>query len=184
MLDRCAPESGFAQLYAQLFTKIKDGIRATYGSGPPDPEDIAQAAFEKLGARMQLVDIQDPEAYVWVAARNILLSEKRAESVRINNAEELKRRLFPEPQETLDPERISAASEQLTQVIHALEEMPERRRTIFLLTRVHGLTLREAGHQFGISKTAAIRHVAIATEALTEALKSDLSRSIDKAVGE
>lgn len=174
----------FARIYNRLFVKIKEGIRSTYGSGPPDPEDVAQAAFEKLGSRMRVADIRDPEGYVWIAARNILLSEKRAESVRRNNSEEVIRRLFPDTFVALDPERISAATEQLAQVVDTLAKMPERRREIFLLTRVHGLTLKEAGGHFGISKAAAIRHVALATQTLTKALETDLSATVDQAVGE
>lgn len=176
-VDAGDEQSEFARLYARLFQKIKDGIRAKYGNGPPDPEDIAQAAFEKLGARMRRVEIEDPEAYIWVSARNILLSEKRAELVRTKNLSEIEQRLLPEQHNTLDPERVSSASEQLEQVFRVLAEMPERRRNIFLLTRVHGLTLEQAGQRFGISRPAATRHVAIATKLLANALVSDPSHS-------
>ncbi|MEM1134031.1 MAG: RNA polymerase sigma factor [Pseudomonadota bacterium] len=160
----------FQKLYQRYFNKLVNGLRRSYGAGPPDPEDVAQAAFEKLGRRETLTDISDPENYIWVAARNIILLEKRRQAVRNANASEIEMRFFGEQGDTFEPERILIAKDQLSLVMETLSRMPERRRQIFMLARVHGLTPAEAGQRCGVSRTAAVRHIAKATSAIAAAL--------------
>lgn len=162
----------FDRLYQRFFHKLVDGLRATYGSGPPDPEDIAQTAFEKLGQRKNLDDIRDPEGFVWIAARNAMLSEKRRQAVRSNHAEELERRYFSDGCDNFDPERVFSSQQQIALVAEALNDMPERRRRLFMLNRVHGLTPAQAGARCGVSRSSAVRHIAIATEILASALRN------------
>ena len=130
---------------------------------------------------MRVADINNPKAYVWIAARNVVLLEKRAEAVSRRNADEVRRRVFTETCDVFDPERIFTAREQLQLITEALAKMPERRRRIFILVRVHGLTLEEAGRQCGVTRTSAIRHVAIATELVAEALTAEQSGMIIEA---
>ncbi|MEM1104031.1 MAG: RNA polymerase sigma factor [Pseudomonadota bacterium] len=162
--------SALERLYRSYFKKLAAGIRATYGSGPPDPEEVAQAAFAKLTDRGDLADIRDLEGYVWVAARNIILTEKRRDAVERGAAGEVERRFFGEGCDVFDPERVFTAREHLDLVMETLAAMPERRRRIFMLHRVHGLTIEAAGRRCGVTRTAAIRHIAIATRLITEAL--------------
>ncbi|MEM9168011.1 MAG: sigma-70 family RNA polymerase sigma factor [Pseudomonadota bacterium] len=158
------------RLYRRYFLKLKTGLLKTYGSGPPDPEDVAQAAFARLSDRKDLTDIKDPESYLWVAARNIVLTEKRREAVQRGNAAEVERRFFGETCDVIEPERVFMAKDQLELVMDVLAQMPERRRRIFMLHRVHGLTLDDAGKRCGVTRTAAIRHVAVATRLIAEAV--------------
>ncbi|MEM8986983.1 MAG: sigma-70 family RNA polymerase sigma factor [Pseudomonadota bacterium] len=158
------------RLYRRYFLKLKTGLARTYGAGPPDPEDVAQAAFSRLGDRPDLSKIQDPESYLWIAARNIIMTEKRRDAVKRGNAGEIERRFFGETCDVIDPERVFMAKDLLNIVMEVLAGMPERRRRIFMLHRVHGLTLDEAGKRCGVTRTAAIRHVGIATRLITEAV--------------
>ncbi|MEM1401934.1 MAG: sigma-70 family RNA polymerase sigma factor [Pseudomonadota bacterium] len=162
----------FQQLYQRCFRSLVEGIRATYGAGPPDPEDVVQTAFEKLSQREQLDDIKDPEGYLWIAARNTVLTEKRKEAVRNDNREEVARRYFSEGCDTFEPERVFSSQQEVYLVSKVLAEMPERRRRIFMLNRVHGLTPAEAGKRCGVSRSSAVRHIAIATERLALALSA------------
>lgn len=162
--------TGLRDLYRCYFHKLVNDLRTTYGSGPPDPDDVAQAAFEKLSQRGRLDDIANLESYVWIAARNIILSAKRAERVRFNNQDELECRWPGQSGDIFDPERVLIAEEQLQLVVKALTTMPERRQRIFVLNRIDGLTPKQAGAACGVSRTAAVRHIALATEAIAEAL--------------
>ena len=141
-------------LYRRCFAKLAADLRAAYGAGPPDPEEIAQRAFEKLGQRGNLGDIRDPEKYVWVCARNIAVTEKRAEGMRARNRAEVERRMAATPCDTADPERVFNAKQQLSLIVETLKQMPERRRRIFILNRVHGLSPREAGRRCGVRAAA------------------------------
>ena len=171
-----ASQSAFARCYEGYFDKLVAGLRSTYGAGPPDPDDVAQAAFAHLYARGKLGEIRDIEGYVWTAARNILMSEKRAQKVRADNREEVERRFFGEPCEAIDPERVFIAREQFSLVTETLKKMPKRRRDIFLMHRVHGLTLKEAGRRAGVGETAAHRHIAVAMRDIATALSAEKRR--------
>lgn len=160
----------FRRFYRRYFATLTNNLRTTYGSGPPDPEEVAQQAFDKLLSRDGLDDIADLEGFVWICARNIIMSEKRAARVRQNNKEQVALRFFGATCDEFDPERVFMAKEQLALVMEALEGMPERRRRIFILNRVHGLTPEQAGRRCGVSRSSAVRHIAVATAIIAEAL--------------
>ncbi|RYE41367.1 MAG: RNA polymerase sigma factor [Hyphomicrobiales bacterium] len=161
------------RLYNRYFGQLVNGIRATYGDGPPDPDEVAQQAFAKLASRPSIDDIADAESYVWIAARNIMLSEKRAMRVRSEHFEQAKKGVFGATCDNFDPERVFIAKDNLDLVIRMLKEMPARRRQIFLLVRVDGLTPEQAGRAMGVSRTSAVRHIALATAAIAEAFSDE-----------
>lgn len=167
------------RLYNRYFVKLVRGIRATYGDGPPDPDEIVQQAFARLIARDSLNDIADIEAYLWISARNIMLSEKRAMRVRGDHAEQASAGLFGALCDDFDPERVFMAKGELGLVMKTLQEMPERRRRIFLLARVDGLTPEQAGRHVGVSRTSAVRHIALATAAIADALGNETPSTPD-----
>ena len=164
------PKRGLiARLYEDVFSEIVGVLTSTYGSGPPDPEDVAQRAFANLSARDDLEDIEDVKNYVWVAARNLMLTEIRALGVRSKYAGQLTQDSFVEECDEIDAERVFMAREELEIVSQTIASMPERRRDIFLAKRVDGLSAEAAGRKFGVSRSSAVRHIAIATEQLTKA---------------
>ena len=173
-----ASHPAFAAFYRLYFRKLTAGLRAAYGAGPPDPDDVAQAAFEKLNARETLEDIKDLESYVWITARNIIMSAKRAERVRRNNEEDLKLHIFTSLSEHSDPENVLIAREGLCVIAEALKTMPKRRREIFMLHRVQGLSIAEAGRQCGIGRAAAHRHIGLAVRDIAEALEAGMVQTV------
>lgn len=160
-------------LYRRYFNKLTNEIRSTYGSGPPDPEDVAQHAFEKLNNQDNPSKINNPEGFLWICARNIIISQKRAEQVRSKSEEELKQRYFTYSNDVFDPERSIIADKLLDIIKSTLLSMPERRRQVFLYNRIHGLTPEKAGKMCGISRTAAIKHIAAASALITQAICED-----------
>jgi RNA polymerase sigma-70 factor (ECF subfamily) len=157
-----------ASLYKRYFDELVRDLRSVYGAGPPDPEDVAQQSFEKLNGQKHPELTGNPEGFLWVCSRNIIMTAKRAERVRTKNTTELSRRYFGSTCDTFDPERVYIAKERLGIVTKTLEMMPERRRRIFLLNRVHGLTPEQAGAQCGVSRSSAVRHIALATAQIAE----------------
>lgn len=176
-LEAAAAVNGpLEKLYTRYFSRLVEGLRARYGAGPPEPEEVAQQAFARLSARETLDDIDDLEGFVWIASRNIIMSEKRAQQTRAKNQPDVEQHFFGERSECFDPQRVFMGKQQIALVIKALERMPERRRKLFELHRFQGLSLREAGSQCGVGQSAAHRHIAIAM--------ADIAAALDRAVSE
>lgn len=160
-------------LYEAYFPTLVKGLRATYGDGPPEPEDIAQQAFERLGRREDLDSIASLENYVWITARNILVSELRRAQVRESNARELNLRFLTAAVDEFDPERVSIAGEQLELISKALEALPVKTQRIFVLNRIQGLNSAAIARQLGMGRTTVNYHLGKASEALYRAVEGD-----------
>lgn len=158
------------QLYDRYFARLLSNLSRKFGPGPPEPRDIAQQAFLKVAERGNYEDLRNPENFVWITACNIMLGEKRSQATRLKHSDQPQGVQLSAWRDELDPSRVLEGREGLDIVMSELAKMPERRRTIFLLNRVDGLTPQQAGERCGVSRTSAVRHIAIATRALTRAL--------------
>ena len=166
-----AERSRFKTFYARYFPKLVADLRSAYGAGPPEPEDVAQRAFANLNKRGDLASIRDLEGFVWMTSRNIIYSEKRAETVRSRNKDEVQSVFFGAACYELTPERVFMAKEQLSLIMEALAAMPARRRRIFMLNRLHGLNPAEIARRIGVSRPAVVKHIAKATETIHASLE-------------
>ena len=158
------------RLYRDYFQRLTDSLQAVYGTGPPEPEDVAQRAFAKLSERGDLSSIANLPGFLWRTARNILISDKRASSVRARRTPDLQEVYFPSSGDVLTPDRVFTAREQVGVVMEALRTMPEKRRRIFILNRLEGLSYTEIARRTGIGRTAVTKHVARATADIDAAL--------------
>ena len=160
-------------LYAEQFKPLVASLRAQFGAGPPDPEDIAQYAFEKLVERNDLSDITHIKAFLWRTGRNLALKGKRSDNVRTRRDFDIEQIFFPALGDDLTPERVLCAKEQLSLVKDVLSAMPERRRRAFVLHRIEGLNFSDVARRLGVSRTAAVKHVARASADIDAALSGD-----------
>ena len=149
----------FTVLYRDYVAELSNGIRGRFGDGPPDPEDIAQEAFQKLLERRDVSKIKNLRAYLWRTARNLVLTFKRSATQRSSYDFEIEHIFFPLRGDLTSPETIVVAREQLRAINDLLRAMPEKRRWASLLYRLEGLTLREIAARFGISRTAVAKHI-------------------------
>ncbi|MEM1134113.1 MAG: sigma-70 family RNA polymerase sigma factor [Pseudomonadota bacterium] len=157
-------------LYNRYFTRLLTNLRRKFGPGPPDPGDIAQQVFLKLAERGRLDDVRQQENFAWIIACNLMFKERRKLTARTQHVAHEDAEANNGVLNELDPERVLESRQSLDIVSAKLAEMPERRRTIFLLNRVDGLTPQQAGARCGVSRSSAVRHIAIATQILTNAL--------------
>ncbi len=157
-------------LYTDQFAPLVAYLRASFGVGPPEPEDIAQRAFGQLLAKGDLTGIDNLKAFLWRTARNIALSDKRAAQVRSKRKTETEILFSAAEGYSLTPERVLEGKEQVNLAVEVLRDMPEQRRRAFILTRIEGLSHAETSKRLGISRPAVSKHVARATADLYEKL--------------
>lgn len=165
-----------ADLYASHGEKVTALLRKHFGDGPPHPEDVTQAAFQKLLERSDLSDVRDLGGFLWQIARNLVLKEKRSMQVRTRYDYELENIYFPQRGDVLPPERVLTAREELKRINQALRAMPEKRRRAFVLHRIDGLNVSAVARRLKLSRSAANKHIVRAVE--------DIDRYLDRSTDE
>ena len=146
-------------------------MRSAYGDGPPDPDDITQQAFQKLLEREDLSDVKNVKAFLWRIARNLIFKARRARNVRTRHDFEIEEIYFPVEGDTLTPERVISAEEQLKAIDEVLQAMPEKRRRAFVLHRIEGMTISGIARRLGLSRTAIYNHIARAASDIDKRLE-------------
>jgi RNA polymerase sigma-70 factor (ECF subfamily) len=157
--------------YASVKQEICDLLRAKFGDGPPEPEDMAQAAFAKLAALEDPSKIVNPKAFLYAAARNLTLDELR----RNGRAQRWGRALAAQAEhdnvDQASPERVLLARESYAIVREAIAAMPAAQQEVLMLHRIEGLSMDAIARRTGLSKTTVHRHVVAAIAQLHQALK-------------
>ncbi len=148
-------------------------------------DDIVQDVYCRL-LRMERFDhIDDPRAYLFRSARNVLLEQVRRSKVvsimTVQNLDELGvADLGP------SPESAASSRAELTQVLGLIEGLPDRCRQVFELRKVHGLSQAETAKALHISENIVeketakglsliLRHMAETGSAVVTALKPKMA---------
>lgn len=157
--------TGLDELYRTLSGEVARFVRRRFGSGPPDPEEVMQAAFERL-ARAQQTDaqIRNSRSYLLAVASNIVRDYQRQASIRTNVRDDIALRDCDFAVSEVTPEHVLIERQRLDILKAALARMPEMRRRVFLFIRVEGLSVAEAALRFGISEATVYKHVSRAMQ--------------------
>lgn len=153
----------------QLLERLTARLRRVYGDGPPEPEDLAQAAAEKL-ARRQLDDIDNVDAYLFRAAVNIGLNQiERARVARRYAEFVLTGDHVPIVEETT-PEDVYSGRERLERLKRALNTLTPKQKTIVARSRLRGETYAEIRAATGWSEADISRQLKAALTRLQDEL--------------
>jgi RNA polymerase sigma factor (sigma-70 family) len=143
-----APEVG--ELYRRHWKEICVYLRRRFGAGPPEPEDIAQAAFLRLSGRGETEDLANPRAFLYRVAHNLAIEEHRREVAR--------RRAEADDEtdagtDDFDPERVSIGRERRRLLETAFATLEPRTRQILIMSRQDGLSSAEIARRLRLSPT-------------------------------
>lgn len=135
-------------------------------------QDLTQETLLRVYAASQRTHMIEPESFVFTVAANLLRDQKRSEGRRgpifhvpIDEAvsQELEQHLVEE----LSPERILLSRESLQGVLAALEELGERTRNIFVLSRLECMKHKDIAALYGMGLSTVEKHLLRATLHLT-----------------
>jgi len=131
-----------ADVYKQCWKDICGYIRSVFGTGPPDPEDVAQNAFVKFAALNDPKKIKNPHAFLIKVARNIVLDHYKSHKIRSAHLEQIAKdhQSIDAIFDDLTPERVILGEEEFKLLRKTLANMSAKRREFFILQRVHGLS--------------------------------------------
>jgi RNA polymerase sigma-70 factor (ECF subfamily) len=137
-------------------------------------DDIVQEAYCRLAGLADPYLIVSPRAYFFQVARSIVLEQVRRERiVRIESVAEIDRLRIVD--NTPSPERSVSDREEMAWVARLIEELPVRRRQIFKLRKVEGLSQREIAERVGVTENVVEKEIAAGLRTLLKALSDGLA---------
>lgn len=132
----------YGQAVRRFFSRrLRDGA---------DVEDLTQEVFARLLKRAEIGDIANIEGYLFHTAANLLRERARKAARRPGDAA-LIDPADDNAVEDISPERILLGREAYARMVEALQELPERARTIFVLNRFEELSAAQIARRLGVS---------------------------------
>lgn len=122
-----------------------------------EAEDLTQEVFLRLVRRLDVEAIDNPEAFLFRAAVNLLRDRSRRGKTLRSHLAELTR--HQSDIEELSPERVFDSRQSLTLVLSVLEELDERSRDAFILHRLEGMKHSEVADLMGVSVSSVEKYV-------------------------
>ena len=120
--------------------------------------DLVQEVFLRLSNREASTEIANLRSYAFQVAESVLSDRQRRRAVRhMDDHVELDPERMGEPD--MAPDRIVAGREALQRALAALDQLPERTRTIFVLRRIEGMRYLDISERLGISVSAIEKHM-------------------------
>jgi len=138
-------------------------------------EDLVQEAFVRVwDHREQLRADTSPRAYLYRVLRNLITDDHRRQVHRARWVEMRSRQVEPE---VPSPALLLEADQLATAAAAAIAALPERRREVFVLAHLHGLSFKEIAVALGITRRTVANHMSLALKEL----HSDLAPFLDRA---
>lgn len=173
--DRAAFEALFRAYVEKLCAFAERYVRSSETA-----QDIVQEVFLRVWKRRHSLRAQGSiKSYLYTAVRHQALDHLKHRQVVARHAEqaqaldaqirEQETVASPAPMEHLCHKELSEA------IREAIEQLPERRRLVFVLSREHGLTYKEIAHTLGISVSTVETQMRRAFKALRRSLAAHLT---------
>jgi len=141
-----------ARLYRSHWRELCAYVRRRFGAGPPEPEDIAQAAFVRLSAKGDLGGLENPRAFLYRVVHNLAIEDRRRHRTRAG-AEADSIPLAAEETDDRDPERVSIGKDRRRLLEIAFASLEPRTRQILIMSRQDELSSAEIARRLGLSPT-------------------------------
>ena len=122
-----------------------------------EAEDLTQEVFLRLVRRLDLDTIENPEAFVFQTAMNLLRDRSRRGKTQLSHLSDLAHR--ERSIEELSPERVFDSRQSLNLVLGVLEELDERSRDAFILHRLEGMKHAEIASLYGVSVSSVEKYI-------------------------
>ena len=124
--------------------------------------------LDRIGDGVPGAAVHNPKAYLYRIALNIAADHKRGDQRRLLQSEvDL---LCRQAEQELDPAHIAEARSELKALALAIDELPERRRAIFIAARIEELPHQVVADRFGVTVRIVDREIRAAFEHFSKVL--------------
>ncbi len=159
-----------SQAVVSMFMELRPVLRLFLINrlkGEADAEDVLQEVYLRL-SEIKIEDcIKDERAFLFKMARNLAIDFQRRKAVR--RAQPLDdKAIFEVPSATPSPEVQAISREWYARFSDAIDEMPTKRKQVFVLHKMRQLSYREIADKMGISTKMVEKHM---TQALSHCRK-------------
>lgn len=164
-------KGAFKSLYSRYWNRIYH-FSLKYLHNIEEAEDIVQTVFLNLWINRKTLDEnQDIKSYIFKSAVNHVYNNIKRKCIRSRYAETTSQRGMSASDETFE---MIVAHDLHIYVNSIIENLPEKQKEIFKLSRVHHLTNEEIGQKLGISVRTVENHLYRALKFLKERLQENM----------
>ncbi len=154
----------FKNIFDAYFTEIRNYLY--YRSGDQElATDVAQEAFIRLWEKNSELVVDNVKALLYKMAGDLLITQIRKQNV----IQRYKGR-YVEEQYSESPHDLMRYDELLKNYERALENLPEKQRIVFLLSRMDGMKYSEIADNLGLSIKAVEKRMKFALQYLRNAI--------------
>jgi len=160
----------FADLVRRYWSPLAAYARRLLDGNREAGEDLAQEAFLRIwNGRLQWRPTGSVRAFLYGLVRNLALNERRSAHVRLRAAGRI-RAMLREWYQRPSPLELVEQAEERAAIERAIACLPPRRREIFILVRVHGMSYGEAAQVLEISPQTVANQMSAALTTLRRLL--------------
>lgn len=153
-------EEAFRELFGYYYPKVLT-LLGTFISNEEDVKDLAQSIFMKIWQiRLSLSDVRNFGAFLYRMCRNAATDYCRTKKVHISMSD-----YYEEPA-TVALDELFFAKEAEIQMDNRLRKMPDKRRTVYTLSRKLGFSNDDIADKMNISKKTVENHLNAALKEL------------------
>jgi RNA polymerase sigma-70 factor (ECF subfamily) len=164
-------ESAFRQLFLH-WNQLLAGYIFRITESKELTEEIVQDAFMKIWmVRETLTGIDNFKHFLLVVARNQAFDVLKKQL----KEQERKRAWEKENKQELYIEKDDAETSGLSLIEQAIDNLPPRRKEVYLLSRHDRLTYKEVAARLGISRESVKTHLKLASDSIAYFIRSHLS---------
>lgn len=152
--------------YRSHFAELSRYVLRNFGGGPPDPEDVAQAAFLRLSGVSSVVE--NIGSFLRKTARNLVIDHYRGSlrtSLVLRDVT-----ILEEENADFSPEDVLSHKEDLQVLSQAIDNLRPKERVALLMHRIDGASFAEIADHLGVSHSGARLLVSRAFERCTAGL--------------
>jgi len=131
-----------------------------------DAEDIAQNAFIRIQKLSEDGRINNPKAYLYQIASNLVIDKQRREKLHQNyvnrastSESETGDYSYIGNSDAISPERILSARAELDAVKKAISAMPIKPRQAFLMHRIKGMSYNDIATEMNVSVSSVEKYI-------------------------
>ena len=159
--------SAFENLYHLFYPKVYIFIEK-HLQAPQDAEELTQDIFLKIWKNRASINLsQSIDGYIFKIAKNTLIDFYRKKKATNLSIEKIQINSYQD----IDPASQLHQKELAHLLTQAIENLPQKRKNIFLLSREEGLTYNQIANKLGISVKTVETQISLSLKSIKQKLK-------------